>query len=76
MNKIDQNLLRPTEVDTLLADYSKARRDLNWEPKVSFDELVVNMVEGDLKIVKWSKDSLNPLTLTCYIDFETYFYSN
>ena len=50
--EIDQNLLRPTEVDTLLADYSKARRDLNWEPKVSFDELVVNMVEGDLKIVK------------------------
>ena len=49
---IDKNLLRPTEVDTLLADYSKAKRDLNWEPKVSFDELVVNMVESDLKIVK------------------------
>ena len=49
---IDKNLLRPTEVDTLLADYSKAKKDLNWEPKVSFDELVVNMVESDLKIVK------------------------
>ena len=49
---IDKNLLRPTEVDTLLADYSKAKKDLNWEPKVSFDELVINMVESDLKIVK------------------------
>ena len=49
---IDKNLLRPTEVDTLLADYSKAKKDLNWEPKVSFDELVINMVESDLKLVK------------------------
>ena len=49
---IDKNLLRPTEVDTLLADYSKVKKDLNWEPKVSFDELVINMVESDLKLVK------------------------
>ena len=46
---IDQNLIRPAEVDTLLADYSKAKKILNWEPKITFDELVSNMVEEDLK---------------------------
>ena len=46
---IDKNLIRPAEVDTLLADYSKAKKNLNWEPKISFDDLVVAMVENDLK---------------------------
>ena len=46
---IDKNLIRPAEVDTLLADYSKAKKILKWEPKISFDDLVVNMVEHDLK---------------------------
>ena len=46
---IDQNLIRPAEVDTSLADYSKAKKILKWEPKISFDELVANMVEEDLK---------------------------
>ena len=36
---IDNNLIRPTEVDTLLANYSKAKKILKWEPKVSFDDL-------------------------------------
>ncbi len=48
---IDKNLIRPAEVDTLLADYSKARKNLKWEPKVSFDELVIKMVEHDLENV-------------------------
>ena len=52
---IDKNLLRPTEVDTLMANYSKAKKNFNWEPKVSFDELVINMVENDLKIVHETK---------------------
>ena len=47
---IDQNLMRPAEVDTLLADYTKSKKVLNWEPKISFDELVKEMVENDLKI--------------------------
>ena len=38
---IDENLIRPAEVDTLLADYSKAKKILKWEPKISFDELVI-----------------------------------
>ena len=46
---IDQKLIRPAEVDSLLADYSKAKKILKWEPKITFDELVANMVEEDLK---------------------------
>ncbi len=46
---IDQKLIRPAEVDTLLADSSKAKKILNWKPKVSFDELIIDMVESDLK---------------------------
>jgi GDPmannose 4,6-dehydratase len=49
---IDQNLIRPSEVDTLLADRSKAQKKLKWQPKISFDELVQTMVEEDLKITK------------------------
>ena len=48
---IDQNLIRPAEVDTLLADCSKAKKILKWKPETSFDELVANMVENDLKNV-------------------------
>ena len=45
---IDKKLMRPAEVDTLLADYTKAKKNLNWEPKISFDDLVITMVENDL----------------------------
>ena len=48
---IDKKLMRPAEVDTLLADSSKAKKILNWKPKVSFDNLVIDMVESDLKNV-------------------------
>jgi len=47
--EIDKNLIRPSEVDTLLADYTKATKILNWKPKITFDELVINMVDEDLK---------------------------
>jgi len=46
---IDPNLYRPTEVDYLLGDYSKAKRILGWEPKVKFRELVKIMVEAELE---------------------------
>ena len=46
---IDKNLIRPAEVDTLLADYTKAKKNLNWEPKISFNDLVITMVESDLE---------------------------
>ena len=49
--KIDSRYFRPTEVDMLLGDASKARRVLGWQHKVSFPELVSEMVESDLKVV-------------------------
>ena len=48
---IDKKLLRPSEVDTLLADYNKAKKNLNWKPKISFEDLVKNMVENDLEMI-------------------------
>ena len=48
---IDKNLIRPSEVDILLADYSKAKKILKWEPEVSFNDLVISMVESDLEFV-------------------------
>ena len=47
--RIDPGYFRPTEVDYLLGDPSKARSKLGWEPTVSFDELVKMMVREDLK---------------------------
>lgn len=47
--KIDPRYFRPTEVDFLLGDASKAKQKLGWEPKVSFDELVAMMIREDLK---------------------------
>ena len=47
--RIDPRYFRPTEVDILLGDPSKAKAKLGWEPKVSFDELIKIMVEEDIK---------------------------
>lgn len=47
--EIDSKLFRPTEVDTLIGDASKARKRLKWKPKVNFKELVKIMVDADLK---------------------------
>ena len=49
--KIDSRYFRPTEVDLLLGDPSKAHRVLGWQHKVSFPELVAEMVESDLKVI-------------------------
>jgi GDPmannose 4,6-dehydratase len=46
---VDPRYFRPTEVETLLGDASKARIKLGWTPKISFDELVSEMVREDLK---------------------------
>ena len=48
---IDKSLIRPAEVNALLANYSKAKKILKWKPEVSFDDLVKGMVESDLKFV-------------------------
>ena len=47
--KVDKSYYRPTEVDTLLGDSKKAEKILGWKPKISFEELVREMVESDLK---------------------------
>jgi GDPmannose 4,6-dehydratase len=47
--EIDERYFRPTEVDVLLADASKAKRKLNWEPKVTFKELVRIMMDADME---------------------------
>ena len=47
--KVDPRYFRPTEVETLLGDASKARKKLGWTPKISFEELVTEMVREDLK---------------------------
>ena len=49
---VDPKYYRPTEVDTLLGDSSKAKRILGWEPKVLFKELIEMMVDHDLEEVK------------------------
>ena len=62
--EIDARYFRPTEVDLLIGDYSKAKKQLGWVPKTSFKELVRLMVESDLKAegqldkVKWVDVSL------------------
>lgn len=47
--EIDQRYFRPTEVDLLIGDASKAKQKLGWEPKVGFKELVKMMVDSDCK---------------------------
>ena len=50
--KVDPKYFRPTEVATLLGDASKAKEKLNWKPKISFKELVKEMIDEDLRILK------------------------
>lgn len=53
---IEPNYFRPTEVETLLGDASRAKQKLNWQPRISFEELVAEMMQEDLKEAK--RDSL------------------
>ncbi len=50
--RIDPTYFRPTEVDLLIGDASKARQKLGWAPKISFAQLVKEMVAGDLAIAR------------------------
>ena len=53
--KVDPKYFRPTEVENLLGDASKAKKKLNWVPKISFEQLVKEMVDADLKFSKKEK---------------------
>jgi GDPmannose 4,6-dehydratase len=50
--RVDPIYFRPTEVDELIGDASKARQKLGWKPKTSFAQLVSEMVAGDLAIAR------------------------
>ena len=50
--EIDPRYYRPAEVDLLIGDYSKARRELGWEPKIKFADLAKLMVDADIALLK------------------------
>lgn len=50
--EIDPRYYRPAEVELLIGDYGKARRQLGWEPKIRFADLVKLMVDADVKLLK------------------------
>ena len=50
--KVDQRYFRPTEVETLLGDPSKARAKLGWKPEISFESLVKEMIAADLEAAR------------------------
>lgn len=57
--RIDPRYFRPTEVDLLLGDPSKARKVLGWQHRVGFRDLVKMMVKSDLAVVKREHDAMN-----------------
>ncbi|MDB6023033.1 MAG: gmd, partial [Pedosphaera sp.] len=50
--EIDPRYYRPAEVDLLIGDYSKAKKKLGWEPKTKFKDLVIDMVNADVKLLQ------------------------
>lgn len=50
--KVDPKLIRPAEVDHLLGDPAKARRELKWKPEVSFEQMIRMMVDADVRRVE------------------------
>ena len=57
--EIDQRYFRPTEVDVLLGDSTKARKKLGWVPQVRFDQLIDMMIEADLELANREKTLLD-----------------
>ncbi|HXB65528.1 MAG TPA: GDP-mannose 4,6-dehydratase [Solirubrobacteraceae bacterium] len=55
---LDSSLVRPAEVDHLIGDPSKARRDLGWEPHTSFEELIRLMVDSDHRLLSGAERGL------------------
>ncbi len=50
--KVNPKFYRPTEVEQLLGDPTKARNLLGWKPRVTFEGLVKDMMESDIKLMK------------------------
>ncbi|MFW5757546.1 MAG: GDP-mannose 4,6-dehydratase [Bacteroidota bacterium] len=53
--RVDQRYFRPTEVDLLIGDPAKAKKNLNWKPEYNLKDLVKDMMEGDIKLMKKDK---------------------
>ena len=47
--KQDKSYFRPNEVHDLVGDYSKAKKRLNWRPKISFEQLITEMIKSEIK---------------------------
>ena len=52
---IDDSLKRPAEIDHLIGDASKAKRELGWEPRTSFERLIRLMVDADYQLLSGSR---------------------
>ena len=61
--KTSQRYFRPLEVDTLIADATKAREKLGWEPRVHFRELVAIMVDADMEAAGLTRPGKGKLIL-------------
>ena len=57
---VDPNYMRPTEVDILLGDASKAKREIGWEPTTKFADLVKLMVDADLELARSGQGAFHP----------------
>jgi GDPmannose 4,6-dehydratase len=57
--EIDETLQRPTDIDELIGDSTKARNQLGWKPKMDFKDLVKSMVEHDLEMTKLTIDPVS-----------------
>ena len=57
--EIDQRYFRPTEVDVLFGDSTKAQKELGWKPKVSFDQLIDMMIEADPELAEKERTLLD-----------------
>ena len=55
LEEVDERYFRPTEVDLLIGDASKAKKELGWEPKYTLEELIKEMVEEDIKLFERDK---------------------
>jgi len=55
--RVDPALLRPAEVEHLLGDATKARRELSWKPEVNFNQLIEMMVDADLERLSVSRSA-------------------
>ena len=57
--KVDPNYYRPTEVDELVGDPTKAKEKLDWNPEINIDHLITEMINSDLELLKKEQHHLN-----------------